>query len=120
MGARISRRSRRVWTEAEDAQVIASLRQNNKLQDVANELEGKLDRTWGAIINRARLLSQDLPEFQQAETRRRWTTEDDHYLRSHWEQQTPQEIAEHLGRSVGAVKMRVSVLGFARRRRRSG
>jgi hypothetical protein len=111
------RRGRRVWTEEEDAQVIAALRQHNKLQDVANALEGQLDRSWGAIVNRARILSQDMPEFQKVRTRRRWTAEDDRYLRDYWGQQTPEEIAEHLGRSVGAVKMRVSVLGFARRRR---
>ena len=110
------RRGRRVWTEEEDAHVIASLRRHSKLQDVADELKGQLDRSWGAIMNRARLLSQDVPEFQQASTRRRWTVEADQYLRDHWGKQTPEEIAEHLGRSVGAVKMRVSVLGFARRR----
>jgi hypothetical protein len=113
------RRSRRSWTEKEDAQVIASLQQNTKLQDVANELEGKLDRSWGAIMNRARILSQDLPDFQKGRTRKRWTIEDDQYLRDHWGQQTSQEIAEILGRSEGAIKMRVSVLGFARRRRKS-
>jgi hypothetical protein len=99
--------------------VIASLRQQTKLQDVANELEDKLNRSWGAIMNRARILSQDLPDFQKARTRRRWTAKDDQYLREHWGDQTPEEIAEHLSRSLGAVKMRVSVLGFARRRRRS-
>jgi hypothetical protein len=114
------RRGRRAWTAEEDAQVIASLRRNNKLQDVANELEDKLSRSWGAIMNRARILSQDMPDFQKATTRRRWTAEDDQYLRDNWGQRTPQEIAEHLKRSEGAVKMRVSVLGFARRRRRSG
>jgi hypothetical protein len=113
------RRSRRSWTEKEDAQVIASLKQNTKLQDVANELEGKLDRSWGAIMNRARILSQDLSDFQKGRTRKRWTIEDDQYLRDHWGQQTSQEIAEKLGRSEGAIKMRVSVLGFARRRRKS-
>jgi len=114
------RRSRRSWTEQEDAQVVASLKQNTKLQDVANELEGKLDRSWGAIMNRARILSQDLPDFQKGRTRKRWTIEDDQYLRDHWGQQTLQEIAGKLGRSEGAIKMRVSVLGFARRRRKSG
>jgi hypothetical protein len=99
--------------------VVASLKQNTKLQDVANDLEGKLDRSWGAIMNRARILSQDLPDFQKGRTRKRWTVEDDQYLRDHWGQQTIQEIAEKLGRSEGAIKMRVSVLGFARRRRRS-
>jgi hypothetical protein len=113
------RRSRRSWTEKEDAQVVASLKQNTKLQDVANELEGKLDRSWGAIMNRARILSQGLPDFQKGRTRKRWTIEDDQYLRDHWGQQTSQEIAEQLGRSEGAIKMRVSVLGFARRRRKS-
>ena len=113
------RRSRRSWTEQEDAQVVASLKQNTKLQDVANELEGKLDRSWGAIMNRARILSQDLPDFQKGRTRKRWTIEDDQYLRDHWGQQTLQEIAGKLGRSEGAIKMRVSVLGFARRRRKS-
>ncbi len=113
------RRSRRSWTEKEDAQVIASLKQNTKLQDVANELESKLDRSWGAIMNRARILSQDLPDFQKGRTRKRWTIEDDQYLRDHWGQQTSQEIAGKLGRSEGAIKMRVSVLGFARRRRKS-
>ncbi len=112
------RRGRRAWTEEEDAQVIASLRRQSKLQDVANELEDQLNRSWGAIMNRARILSQDLPGYQRAKTRRRWTHEDDLYLREHWGEQTPEEIAEHLRRSMGAVKMRVSVLGFARRRRR--
>ena len=111
------RSGRRIWTEEEDAQVIAALRRHNKLQDVADELKGQLDRSWGAIMNRARILSQDVPEFQQSSTRRRWTAEHDQYLRDNWEKQTPEEIAEYLGRSVGAVKMRVSVLGFARRRR---
>jgi DNA-directed RNA polymerase specialized sigma24 family protein len=111
------RRGRRVWTDEEDAQVIAALRRSTKLQDVADELKGKLDRSWGAIMNRARLLSQDVPEFRQASTRRRWTVEADQYLRDNWGKKTPEEIAEHLGRSVGAVKMRVSVLGFARKRR---
>jgi hypothetical protein len=110
------RRGRRLWTEEEDAQVIAALRRHNKLQDVADELKGELDRSWGAIMNRARLLSQDVPEFRQASTRRRWTVESDQYLRDNWGKKTPEEIAEHLGRSVGAVKMRVSVLGFSRRR----
>ncbi len=113
------RRGRRSWTEQEDAQVIASLRQQSKLQDVANELEDVLDRSWGAIMNRARILSQDLPDFQRAKTRRRWTSDDDLYLREHWENDGPEDIAAHLKRSVGAVKMRVSVLGFARKRRRS-
>lgn len=113
------RRGRRAWTEEEDAQVIESLRRHNKLQDVANELEDKLNRSWGAIMNRARILSLDLPDFERAKTRRRWTGEEDQYLREHWGEQAPEEIAEHLERSVGAVKMRVSVLGFARRRRRS-
>lgn len=112
------RGGRRLWTEEEDAQVIAALRRHNKLQDVANELQDKLDRTWGAIMNRARILSQDVPEFKQASTRRRWTVEADQYLRDNWDQQTPEEIAKHLGRSVGAVRMRVSVLGFAPKRRR--
>jgi DNA-directed RNA polymerase specialized sigma24 family protein len=110
-------RGRRLWTTEEDAQVIDALRRHNKLQDVASELEDQLDRTWAAIMNRARLLSQDVPEFQQSSTRRRWTAEDDQYLRDHWEKQTPEEIAEHLGRSIGSVKMRVSVLGFAPKRR---
>lgn len=111
------RRGRRAWTEKEDARVIASLRQQSKLQDVANELEDVLDRSWGAIMNRARILSQDLPDFQRARTRRRWTSKDDRYLREHWGNNAPEEIAKHLSRSVGAVKMRVSVLGFARKRR---
>ena len=110
------KRGRRLWTEEEDAQVIAALRRHNKLQDVADELKGTLDRSWGAIMNRARLLGQDVPEFKQASTRRRWTVEADQYLRDHWGKKTPEEIAEYLGRSVGAVKMRVSVLGFSRRR----
>jgi hypothetical protein len=114
------RRGRRGWTEEEDAQVLAALQRHTKLQDVADELEGKLSRSWGAIMNRARLLSQDVPEFQKASTRRRWTVEDDQYLRAHWGKQTPEELAERLGRSVGAVKMRVSVMGFARKRRKSG
>ncbi len=113
------RRGRRAWTKQEDAQVITSLRQQTKLQDVANELEDALDRSWGAIMNRARILSQDLPDFKQARTRRRWTPQDDLYLREHWAEDAPEDIAIHLSRSVGAVKMRVSVLGFARRRRRS-
>jgi hypothetical protein len=112
-----SRRGRRLWTEEEDAQVIAALRRSTKLQDVADGLKGKLDRSWGAIMNRARLLSQEVPEFRQASTRRRWTVEADQYLRDNWGKITPEEMAEHLGRSVGAVKMRVSVLGFARKRR---
>ena len=111
-------KGRRVWTEEEDALVIDALRRHNKLQAVADELTGQLDRSWGAIMNRARLLGQDVPEFQQASTRRRWTVENDQYLRDNWDKQTPEEIAEYLGRSVGAVKMRVSVLGFAPRRRR--
>lgn len=115
-----ARRGRRIWTEEENAQVIAALRRHNKLDDVANELEGQLNRSWSAILNRARILSRDLPKFQQANTRRRWTAEEDRYLRDHWGQQTPQELAEYLERSLGAIKMRVSVLGFARRRRRSG
>lgn len=117
MDRKNKRSSRRTWTEEEDAQVIATLRKNNKLQDVADALEGKLDRTWGAIMNRARILSHDVPEFRQASTRRRWTPEADQYLRDHWATQTPEEIAEHLRRSVGAVRMRVSVLGFAPRKR---
>ena len=112
------RGGRRVWKKEEDALVIDALRRHNKLQDVADELDGKLNRSWGAIMNRARILGQDIPEFQQASTRRRWTAENDQYLRDHWGTQTPEEIAENLGHSVGAVKMRVSVLGFARRRRR--
>jgi hypothetical protein len=111
-------RGRRAWTEKENAQVIDSLRRNNKLRDVANELAGKLDRSWGAIMNRARLLGQDLPEFQKASTRRRWTAKEDAYLHQHWEQQTLEELAAHLERSEGAVKMRLSVLGFSQRRRR--
>jgi hypothetical protein len=109
---------RRLWTEEEDAEVIAALRRHNKLQDVASELVDQLDRTWGAIMNRARILSKDVPEFKQASTRRRWTVEADEYLREQWGILTPEEIAEYLERSVGAVKMRVSVLGFASRRRR--
>ena len=112
------RGGRRIWTQAEDAQVIAALRRHNKLQDVANELDGQLNRTWGAIMNRARILGQDVPEFQQASTRRRWTAEADQYLRDHWDKLTPEEVAENLDRSVGAVKMRVSVLGFAPKRPR--
>jgi hypothetical protein len=111
-------RGRRVWTQEEDTLVIDALRRHNKLQAVADELTGQLDRTWGAIMNRARILGQDVPEFQQASTRRRWTAENDQYLRDNWGKQTPEAIAEHMGRSVGAVKMRVSVLGFAPRRRR--
>lgn len=111
------RRGRRVWRPEEDAQVVAALRRHSKLQDVADELQGTLDRSWGAIMNRARLLSQNVPEFQQASTRRRWTTDHDQYLRDNWGKRTPEEIADHLGRSVGAIKMRVSVLGFAPRRR---
>ncbi len=109
---------RRVWTEEEDAQVIAALKRHNKLHDVANELKDQLDRSWGAIINRARILGQDVPEYKQSSTRRRWTAKADQYLRENWGKKTPEEIAEHLQRSVGAVRMRVSVLGFARRRRR--
>jgi hypothetical protein len=109
---------RRVWTKEEDAQVIAALKRHNKLQDVANELQDQLNRSWGAIMNRARILGADVPEFKQASTRRRWTPEADQYLRDTWGKKTPEEIAEHLERSVGAVTMRVSVLGFARRRRR--
>ena len=114
------RRGRRAWTAEEDEQVIASLRRHTKLQDVANELEGKLNRSWGALMNRARILSQDLPDFKKATTRRRWTVQEDQYLREQWGKQTPQEIAEHLDRSEGAVKMRVAVMGFAPKRRRSG
>ncbi len=112
-------RAYRIWTEQEDETVINALRHHTKLQDVADELEDVLDRSWSAIMNRARILSKDVPEFHMASTRRRWTVKEDQYLREHWGQQTPEEIAEHLDRSVGAVKMRVSVRGFAPRKRRS-
>jgi hypothetical protein len=71
-------------------------------------------------MNRARILSQDVPEFKKATTRRRWTVEEDQFLRENWDKQTPLEIAEYLGRSEGAVKMRVAVMGFAPKRRGSG
>lgn len=110
-------RRRRIWTKEEDARVIEVLKQHTKLQDVANELQDELDRTWGAIMNRARLLAQDLPEFVQASTRRRWTVEEDAYLRQHWDDTSPKELAEVLDRSVGAIKMRGSVLGLTGNRR---
>jgi len=109
----------RAWTEEENNTVIKALRHHTKLQDVADELEGTLDRSWSAIMNRARILSKDVPEFHMASTRRRWTVQEDRYLREHWGQQAPEEIAEHLDRSMGAVKMRVSVMGFAPKKRRS-
>jgi hypothetical protein len=112
-----SRSQRRRWTEEEDALVVEALRRHNKLQDVVQELDGQLDRSWGAIMNRARILVQRVPEFRQASPRRRWTVEHDQYLRENWGKRSPEQIAEHLGRSVGAIKMRVSVLGFGRRRR---
>lgn len=110
------RRHRRIWSEQEDAQVIEALKRHTKLQDVADELHNELDRTWGAIVNRARLLARDLPEFTPSSTRRRWTEEEDACLRQHWGEKSPAELARALDRSAGAIKMRASVLGLTRNR----
>lgn len=54
------------------------------------------------------------PEELQTSKYRRWTKEDDDYLREHIKQQTYDQLAVHLGRSLLAIYNRRTFLGLAK------
>jgi hypothetical protein len=124
----------RHWTEFEDAYLL-----NNRAKLTIPELATRLKRTKEAVHGRLVLLRRkgrmmpykELWQIRKsngtAKAPRKWTPEEDRFLKEHWGQlrtgdesnlktwgnrYTSKEIAEHLGRTVTSCWSRASRLGL--------
>jgi hypothetical protein len=96
---------RPVWTDAMDA----VLRRYFGRGKTARELAARFGVTEWAVRIRARKLG--LRAF------RRWTADEDTYLREHYATMTAHSVGEALGRKADAVRFRVRALGLRKRGR---
>jgi hypothetical protein len=123
----------RHWSEFEDAYLL-----NNRAKYTIPELATRLKRTKEAVHGRLVLLRKkgrmmpykELWQIRKANgtatSPRKWTTEEDNYLKEHWGQlrtkpddaatwgqrYTAKEIAAHLGRTESGTWARASRLGL--------
>lgn len=94
----------RLWTEKEDR----LMRQHYRRKTV-KEIAGMLGRSTNSVQKRA----QDLNIAGARNTQgapRKWAPEEDRIVRRHHKRLTPEEIAEKLGRTPGAVTARIKTL----------
>jgi Zn-dependent peptidase ImmA (M78 family) len=94
-----------VWTEAMDAM----LRRYFGRGKTARELAERFGVTEWAVRIRARKLG--LRAF------RRWTADEDAFLRAHYATMTAHAVGQALGRKADAVRFRVRALGLRKRER---
>ena len=98
----------RPWTQAED-ELLLSLSGKMLLREIAELLP---ERTPHAIACRASYLRQRFPGRIPGIIRH-WTAQDDRFIRRHRHSLTARQMAQHLDRTMDAVKARARSLGIS-------
>lgn len=96
------------WTDEMDAYLVAHYHSKP-----ASQIAAELQTSKAAVLRRARKLGVKRKAESNSAERPTYTAEEDAYIKDFVEQQGIEAVAEHLNRSVNAIRKRAQRLGVS-------
>ena len=96
------------WTDQE----IEYLKKNWNLIPLQQVME-TLQRSEDSIMRKAGRLGLDTHKSEKDRIKRKWSSEENDFIRKNYKKMSVEEISQHINRTVPAIRKRALALGVA-------